>query len=83
VNGSISGEAVALRARVGVAENGLGVDDGVMVGVDDEGRIVAVAGREVNVGVGAGWMKERVIPPQATVSMRVNIIIKKRRMDIL
>jgi len=83
VNGSLGGVRVVLGAGGEPATNGLGVNEGVIVSVDDGRMLVAVGGREVNVAVGAGWKKSCEKLPQATVSMRMNIIIKKRRMDIL
>jgi len=79
----VSELGVRLGASVDVATNGVGVEEGVRVGVGDEGTVVLVGGGEVRVAVGVGWMKKSEIPPQEAVTIRMNIIIKKRRMDIL
>jgi hypothetical protein len=52
-----------------------GVRDGVSVGV--------TVGMGVSVAVGAGLYIETGIPAQETATKRMNIIAKKRRMDIL
>jgi hypothetical protein len=83
VNGSKPGLGVALGASVKVGASGLGVNEGFGVGVSEGGMFEVARGREVSVCVGAGWMDRIGILPHDTTTKRINIIIKKRRMDIL
>jgi hypothetical protein len=74
---------VALGAEVNVGTTGLLVNDGIRVGVDIRGGIVAVMGSEVSVTVGKICVNGRIKHQQHAAGKRINIIIKKRRMDIL
>jgi hypothetical protein len=68
---------------VNVAASGLFVSDGIGIGVDNGGMVVAVRGWGVNMTEGKIWRNGRNKHQQDTAGMRMNIIIKKRRMDIL
>jgi hypothetical protein len=72
----MDGVGVVLGAIVEVGGSGLGVRDGVRVGVDDGGMVEVIAGWEVSVAVGAGWMNGFEKLPQETTIKRMNIIVK-------
>lgn len=83
----------ALGNGVNVDARGIGVNEGIRVGVDSGGVVVAVwgsggvvvpvKGRGASVTEGIIWKKVRNKHQQHAVGKRMNIIIKKRRMDIL
>ena len=62
---------------------GLGLIEGIRVLVDNGGMVVAVTGRGVGVAEGMNDMNGRNKQQQAAVGKRINITIKRRRMDIL
>ncbi len=66
-----------------VGRAGLGVMEGWLVGVRDGWRVEVMVGEAGNVAVGEGLNTATGIPAQETATMRMNIIAKMRRMDIL
>lgn len=68
---------------MGVVSGKVGVNDGTMTGVGDGRRVDVKAGGGVFVAVGAGLYIETGTPAHETATVRMNIIAKKRRMDIL
>jgi hypothetical protein len=61
----------------------VGVIEGTPTGVRDGGNVAVRVGMGVSVAVGAGLYTETGTPAQETAMKRMNIIAKKRRMDIL
>ena len=61
----------------------LAVNEGITVDIGNDGMVRVIGGGRVNVGVEAGWKKRIGKLPQQIVAIRMNIIINKRRMDIL
>lgn len=63
--------------------SGLEIIEGIRVLVDTGAMVVAVTGRGVGVAEGMKDMNGRNKQQQAAVGKRINITIKRRRMDIL
>jgi len=66
-----------------VSVGGLGVIEGISVGVNGLEVNVEVTGGGVSVTEGTIWMNGRIKQQQDAAGKRINIIIKRRRMDIL
>jgi hypothetical protein len=66
-----------------VSVGGLGVIEGISVGVNGLEVNVEVTGGGVSVTEGTICMNGRIKQKQDAAGKRINIIIKRRRMDIL
>ncbi len=72
-----------LGAGVAVGSCGVGVSDGVNEGEGDGNMVAVLDGGVVRAGVGVDIADVRGAPEQDTTRIRMNIRLKKRRMDLL